>query len=91
MKPLCIVLAVVMALLLVTSGESLGAGEGRYQSITIFRGSTPLWCLSSTPKTETRGCGRKDLIPVKPVYGKNGLPSIIREGHQLAEKGPLES
>ena len=42
MKPVCLVLTVVLALLLVTSGESLGDGEGRYQAITIFRGSTPM-------------------------------------------------
>ena len=48
MKPLCVVLTVVLALLLVTSGESLGDGEGRYQAITIFRGSTPMVFILDT-------------------------------------------
>ena len=48
MKPLSVVLAVVLALLLVTSGESLGEGEGRYQAITIFRGSTPMVFILDT-------------------------------------------
>ena len=48
MKSLYVVLAVVLALLLVTSGESLGAGEGRYQAITIFRGSTPMVFILDT-------------------------------------------
>ena len=48
MKPLCVVLTIVLALLLVTSGESLGDGEGRYQAITIFRGSTPMVFILDT-------------------------------------------
>jgi hypothetical protein len=48
MKPLCIVLAVVLALLLVTSGESLADGEGRYQAITIIRGSAPMVFILDT-------------------------------------------
>ena len=48
MKPVCLVLTVVLALLLVTSGESLGDGEGRYQAITIFRGSTPMVFILDT-------------------------------------------
>ena len=43
-----VVLAVVLALLLVTSGESLGDGEGRYQAITIFRGSAPMVFILDT-------------------------------------------
>ena len=48
MKSFCAVLAIVLALLLVTSGESLGAGEGRYQATTIFRGSTPMVFILDT-------------------------------------------
>ena len=48
MKSLCVILAVVLALLLVTSGESLADGEGRYQAITIFRGSTPMVFILDT-------------------------------------------
>ena len=48
MKPLCVVLTVVLALLLVTSGESLGDSDGRYQAITIFRGSTPMVFILDT-------------------------------------------
>jgi hypothetical protein len=50
MKPLCVVLAVVLALFLVTAGECLGEGEGRYQAITIFRGSTPMVFILDTSK-----------------------------------------
>ncbi len=48
MKPLSVVLAVVLALFLVISGESLADGEGRYQAITIFRGSTPMVFILDT-------------------------------------------
>ena len=48
MKPVCVILAVVLALLVVTSGESLSDGEGRYQAITIFRGSTPMVSVLDT-------------------------------------------
>ena len=48
MKPLCAVLTVVLVLLLVTSGESSGDGEGRYQAITIFRGSAPMVFILDT-------------------------------------------
>jgi hypothetical protein len=48
MKPLYVVLAVVLALFLVTAGECLCDGEGRYQAITIFRGSTPMVFILDT-------------------------------------------
>ena len=48
MKQFHVVLAVVLALLLITSGESLADGEGRYQAITIFRGSTPMVFILDT-------------------------------------------
>ena len=42
MKPLCGVLAIALALLLVTPSTALSAGEGRYQAVTIFRGPAPM-------------------------------------------------
>ena len=48
MKPLCGVLAIALVLLLVTSSTALSAGEGRYQAITIFRGSTPMVFILDT-------------------------------------------
>ncbi len=48
MKSSCIVLAAALALLLVTPSTALSAGEGRYQAITIFRGSTPMVFILDT-------------------------------------------
>ena len=42
MKLIQTVLLVAVVLLLVTPAAVFGAGEGRYQAITIFRGSTPM-------------------------------------------------
>lgn len=48
MKPLCGILAIVLALLLSVPTPVLGDGEGRYQAITIFRGSTPMVFILDT-------------------------------------------
>ena len=48
MKSFRTVLAVALVLLLVTPATVLGAGEGRYQAITIFRGSTPMVFILDT-------------------------------------------
>jgi hypothetical protein len=48
MKSFCAVLAIALALLLVTPSTVLSAGEGRYQAITIFRGSTPMVFILDT-------------------------------------------
>jgi hypothetical protein len=48
MKPLCGILAIVLALLLTGPTPVLGDGEGRYQAITIFRGSTPMVFILDT-------------------------------------------
>ena len=48
MKPLCGVLAIALALLLVTPSTVLSAGDGRYQATTIFRGSTPMVFILDT-------------------------------------------
>jgi hypothetical protein len=42
MKSFQTLLLVALVLLLVTPATVLGAGEGRYQAITVFRGSTPM-------------------------------------------------
>ena len=42
MKSFCMLLAAALVLLLVTPTKALSTGEGRYQAITIFRGSTPM-------------------------------------------------
>jgi hypothetical protein len=42
MKSFCMLLAAALALLLVSPTKALSAGEGRYQAITIFRGSAPM-------------------------------------------------
>jgi len=41
-------LAAALALLLVTPTKALSTGEGRYQAITIFRGSTPMVFILDT-------------------------------------------
>ena len=48
MKSFCAVLAIALALLLVTPSTALSAGEGRYQAITIFRGSAPMVFILDT-------------------------------------------
>jgi len=48
MKALCGALAVVIALILAVPTLVLGDGEGRYQAITIFRGSTPMEFILDT-------------------------------------------
>jgi hypothetical protein len=42
MKVVCEVLAIVLVVILLLSTPVFGAGEGRYQAITIFRGSAPM-------------------------------------------------
>jgi hypothetical protein len=48
MKFSLVLLAVVLALVLVTPTKALSTGEGRYQAITIFRGSTPMVFILDT-------------------------------------------
>ena len=48
MKSLLGTLGIVLSLLLVTPATVLGTGEGRYQAITIFRGSTPMVFILDT-------------------------------------------
>jgi hypothetical protein len=48
MKSFQTVLVVAVVLLLVTPATVLGTGEGRYQAITIFRGSTPMVFILDT-------------------------------------------
>ena len=42
MKSLLCTLGIALTLLLVTPATVLGTGEGRYQAITILRGSAPM-------------------------------------------------
>jgi len=48
MKALCGVLAIVIALMFAVPTPVLADGEGRYQAITIFRGSTPMVFILDT-------------------------------------------
>jgi hypothetical protein len=48
MKSFQKLLFVALVLLLVAPATVLGAGEGRYQAITIFRGSTPMVFILDT-------------------------------------------
>jgi len=48
MKSFRTVLVVALALLLVTPATVLGTGEGRYQAVTIFRGSAPMVFILDT-------------------------------------------
>jgi len=48
MKPFWSLLLVALALLLVSPAQSSGAEEGRYQAVTIFRGSTPMVFILDT-------------------------------------------
>jgi hypothetical protein len=48
MKSLCGVLAIALALSLLTPATVLGNGEGRYQAVTIFRGSSPMVFILDT-------------------------------------------
>jgi hypothetical protein len=48
MKSMQPVLVIAVALLLVAPAVVLGAGEGRYQAITIFRGSAPMVFILDT-------------------------------------------
>ena len=48
MKAFCGVLAIVLALMLAVTTPVRGDGEGRYQAITIFRGSTPMVFILDT-------------------------------------------
>jgi len=48
MKSLCGILVIAVALLLVLPATGLCEGEGRYQAITIFRGSTPMVFILDT-------------------------------------------
>jgi hypothetical protein len=48
MKSLLCTLGIALTLLLVTPATVLGTGEGRYQAITIFRGSAPMVFILDT-------------------------------------------
>ena len=48
MKSFQKLLLVALVLLLVVPATVLGAGEGRYQAVTIFRGSTPMVFILDT-------------------------------------------
>ena len=48
MKSLGGALAITIALLLFIPTKALSTGEGRYQAITIFRGSTPMVFILDT-------------------------------------------
>ena len=48
MKNVWGVLALVLVLMLATPAAVLSDGEGRYQAITIFRGSTPMVFILDT-------------------------------------------
>ena len=53
MKSIQTVLVVALVLLFVTPATVLGTGEGRYQAITIFRGSTPMVFILDTKNGNT--------------------------------------
>jgi hypothetical protein len=48
MRSFCILLTAALTLLFVSPTRALGTGEGRYQAITIFRGSTPMVFILDT-------------------------------------------